>query len=158
MSIAHPQRQVLHDELHARPPEALEAPLSVWHCVMWTDAEARERSRTHLQALLALKGVQSVATEANFHRIRWGEVTLRWELHTEFVCWTFFLPLAEADVARLFGGEAPALALGLPEEWLSGLPGECVTRLCLWAVPRPRVGELVGARRVGTGRVGASGA
>ncbi|MBN8557894.1 MAG: DUF3422 family protein, partial [Burkholderiales bacterium] len=52
MPTAHPLRAELHHELHARPPEALTAPLAITHCVIWADAAARERSRAHLAALL----------------------------------------------------------------------------------------------------------
>ncbi|MFD1709617.1 DUF3422 domain-containing protein [Ottowia sp. GY511] len=146
MSIAHLQKQVLHDELHARPPEALNAPLSVWHCVLWSDARARELSREHLEALLIGRGLPPMAADANFHRVHLDGVTLRWEQHTEFVCWTFFQPMASAEVDALLAGQPPVPALGLSREWLDGLPGDCVTRLCVWAVPRPRDG-LSGALR-----------
>ena len=36
----HPQRALLHNEIHARPPEAIEAPVASTHIVMWTDAAA----------------------------------------------------------------------------------------------------------------------
>ena len=48
----HPQRALLHNEIHARPPEAIEAPVASTHIVMWTDAAAREVSRAHLGTLL----------------------------------------------------------------------------------------------------------
>ena len=34
----HAQRVLLHNEVHARPPEALVAPLAITHIVMLTDA------------------------------------------------------------------------------------------------------------------------
>ena len=48
----HPQRGLLHNEVHARPPESLTAPLAISHVVMLTDADGRDASRAHLCALL----------------------------------------------------------------------------------------------------------
>ena len=51
MTTSHPQRIALHNEIHARPPEAMSAPLAISHLVMLGDA-GREASRAHLAALL----------------------------------------------------------------------------------------------------------
>ena len=48
----HPQRAALHNEIHARPPEAIKAPLACLHIVMLADADMREASRAHLASLL----------------------------------------------------------------------------------------------------------
>ena len=48
----HPQRVALHNEIHARPPEPMEAPLAITHIVMLTDAAGRDASRAHLARLL----------------------------------------------------------------------------------------------------------
>jgi len=37
----HPQRIELHNEIHARPPEPMVAPLALTHIVMLTDAAER---------------------------------------------------------------------------------------------------------------------
>ena len=41
----HPERVPLHNEVHARPPEPMVAPLAIAHLVMFTDAEGRAASR-----------------------------------------------------------------------------------------------------------------
>ena len=38
----HAQRVALHNEIHARPPEAMDVPLSISHVVMVCDASQRE--------------------------------------------------------------------------------------------------------------------
>ena len=48
----HPHRVALHNEIHARPPEALEAPLALSRVVMFADAAQRQASREHVAALL----------------------------------------------------------------------------------------------------------
>jgi hypothetical protein len=47
-----PERMALHNEIHARPPEALNAPLAISHTVMVCDAAERDASRAHVAALL----------------------------------------------------------------------------------------------------------
>ena len=41
---SHPQRVALHNEIHARPPEAMTPPLALSHVVMVGDAPTREAS------------------------------------------------------------------------------------------------------------------
>ena len=48
----HPERMALHNEIHARPPEALNAPLAISHTVMVCDAAERDASRVHVANLL----------------------------------------------------------------------------------------------------------
>jgi uncharacterized membrane-anchored protein len=128
----HPQRSALHNEVHARPPESLAAPIAVTHVVMWADAAEREASRAHLAALLrdhhqALPDAHTTHLRADF-----GAFRLRWELHTEFVTWTFTAPLAPEG----FGTREPqGAAEALPQAWLERLPGRCLSCLNLWVLP-----------------------
>jgi uncharacterized membrane-anchored protein len=65
----------------------------------------------------------------NHVRVDLGAFRLRWELHTEFVSWTFM----RAVDAQVFKQADPMTAIqGVPQAWLSQLPGECLTRLHLW--------------------------
>ena len=76
---------------------------------------------------------------ANFHRAQLPGLVLRWEVHTEFVAWTFLRPMAAADVQALQAGAPPVDPAGVPADWLASLPGECLTQLRLWAVPREAI-------------------
>ena len=87
----HALRQALHNEVHARPPEPMRAPLAISHVVMFTDAVAREASRAHLLALLNTHGLPLPQAHVNHWRVDLGTWRLRWELHTEFVTWTFMV-------------------------------------------------------------------
>jgi uncharacterized membrane-anchored protein len=69
-----------------------------------------------------------------------GRARLRWELHTEFVTWTFLRRLQAAQLADLGGGEPPTAAEQLPAAWREALPGQALTGVHLWAVPRPAGG------------------
>ncbi len=96
MTRTHPQRVALHNEIHARPPEAMGAPLASSHLVMLTTAAEREASRGHLAALLRQHHLPLPDADANHLRMDLGAFRLRWELHTEFVTWTFSRPVEAA--------------------------------------------------------------
>ena len=126
----HALRRALHNEVHARPPEPMRAPLAISHVVMLADAEARDASRAHLLALLTDHHLPVPDAHANHLRVDLGNWRLRWELHTEFVTWTF---MADAP-AGLPRADDYGLALALlPQQWLKALPGECLARINLRA-------------------------
>jgi len=126
----HALRRDLHNEVHARPPEPMRAPLAISHVVMLADAQARDASRAHLLALLRDHHLPVPDANANHLRIDFGRWRLRWELHTEFVTWTFMAD-APAGLPKL---DDYGLALGLlPQQWLKDLPGECLARINLRA-------------------------
>ncbi|KQP14238.1 DUF3422 family protein [Pseudorhodoferax sp. Leaf267] len=127
----HPDRALLHNEIHARPPEALTAPLAITHVVMLADAEGRAASRAHLATLLRDHHLAPPDAQTTHLRIALGPLRVRWELHTEFVTWTFMLPMAEPDLAT----RTPAAAAeSVPHGWLAALPGQCLCSLNLWAL------------------------
>lgn len=129
-------RQTLHNEVHARPPEALQAPLAITHLVMQTGDGALEASRAHLAALLAGCGAEAPAPGAAFVRADLGRFRLRWELHTEFVAWTLVRPL-DADEATAVAQGDPLTALELaPPAWREALPGRPLAGVHLWALPQ----------------------
>lgn len=128
----HPQRTALHNEVHARPPEALAAPMAVTHIVMWADAAEREASRAHLAALLRDHHLPLPDAHTTHLRMDFGAFRLRWELHTEFVSWAFSAPLSPEG----FGTREPTgAAESVPHEWLAQLPGRCLSCLNLWVLP-----------------------
>ncbi len=128
----HPQRAVLHNEVHARPPQALSAPLALSHVVMACDATQREASRAHIAALLRDHHLPLPDPLSSHFRMDLGAFHLRWELHTEFVSWSFHTSLASAQPGAL----EPARALdAVPQDWFANLPGQCLSSLHLWVLP-----------------------
>jgi uncharacterized membrane-anchored protein len=128
----HPHRVQLHNEIHARPPEALQAPLAISHVVMLCDAQEREASRLHVQHLLRDHHLPQPDASCTHLRMEVGRFRIRWELHTEFVSWTFL------HAARLesFGDREPECAIDVvPQDWVAALPGRCLLSLHLWALP-----------------------
>ncbi len=125
----HPQRLALHNEVHARPPEPMEAPMAISRVVMWGNRESAQASRAHLAQLMRDHHLPAPDALTNHVRVDLGAFRLRWELHTEFVSWTFM----RAVDAQVFKQADPMTAIqGVPQAWLSQLPGECLTRLHLW--------------------------
>jgi uncharacterized membrane-anchored protein len=134
---SHPQRVALHNEIHARPPEAMSPPLALSHVVMVGDALTREASRAHVAALLRDHHLPQPDGESTHIRMDLGPFRIRWELHTEFVTWTF----SRSIEATGFGEREPATAIeAVPQEWLADLPGECLASLHLWVLPTQAFG------------------
>ena len=134
----HPQRGLLHNEVHARPPEALAAPLAISHIVMLADAAGRDASRAHLCALLRERHQPLPDAETTHLRLDLGTFRIRWEMHTEFVTWTFLMPLQTEG----FGTREPVGAVAsVPHAWLAALPGQCLCSLHLWVLPTQAFGS-----------------
>lgn len=127
----HAQRVLLHNEVHARPPEALVAPLAITHIVMLTDAMGRDASRAHLATFLRDHHQAPPDADTTHLRVDLGAFRIRWELHTEFVSWTFSVIPAGDALSK--DERAPMTALeAVPRDWLAALPGECLCALHLW--------------------------
>ena len=128
----HPQRVALHNEIHARPPEALDVPLSISHVVMVCDAAQRDASWAHMATLAHDHHMAPPGAGSTHVRLDLGPYRVRWELHTEFVSWTFTRRLNAAN----FGEQEPEAALAVvPQAWFAALPGQCLAKLHLWVLP-----------------------
>ncbi|MCW5256061.1 DUF3422 domain-containing protein [Verminephrobacter aporrectodeae subsp. tuberculatae] len=128
----HPHRVMLHNEVHARPPEAMSAPLAIAHIVMLADAAEREASRAHVAELLRDHHLALPDADSTHLRMDLGSLRMRWELHTEFVSWTFMQPAA---VDSLGEREPASAADAVAHDWLAALPGQCLCSLNLWVLP-----------------------
>lgn len=131
--VQHPQRAALHNEIHARPPQALLTPLAISHLVMLCDAAERAASRTHLAALLREHHLSPADERSSHWTMDLGVFQLRWEMHTEFVTWTFLRPLADGQLLQA----EPATALdAVAQDWFAHVPGQCLCSLHLWALSK----------------------
>jgi uncharacterized membrane-anchored protein len=134
----HPQRLALHNEIHARPPEAMNAPLAISHTVMVCDPGERDASRAHVAALLRDHHLPQPDAQSTHIRMDLGPFRIRWELHTEFVTWTF----TRAAEVNDFGERDPTTAMdAVPQGWLAGLPGQCLASMHLWVMPSQAFGN-----------------
>jgi len=133
MSLSqYPQRHALHNEIHARPPESMTAPLAVSHVVMLTSPAERAASRAHVAELLRNQHLPMPDAASTHLRMDLGKYRLRWEMHTEFVTWTF---MRQLDAAPVPGQTPPTASQVVPQEWLAALPGQCLASVHVWALP-----------------------
>ena len=116
----HPERLVLADEVHARPPEPLQTPARATYVAILVDADDRVAEAQHLARLCSRFDVQPPATGATQFSAQVGPVRLKWERHGEFSGYTLIAPGA-AD-----SGFAETAAQALPAGWLKALPGRTV--------------------------------
>lgn len=113
----HPQREALHNEVHARPNERLRTPVAITH-IGWV-GQAVSQAREHLNELLERRHLPQVSEAASHLSVDLGPLRLRWERHTEFHTATFVKPLATVPE----GFDKVALA-DVPHDWLHALPGQ----------------------------------
>ena len=136
----HPSRVALHNEIHARPPEAMTAPVAISHVVMVCDLQQRQASREHVAALLRDHHLPPPDETSAHIRMDIGGFRLRWELHTEFVTYTFTRAM-EGDTLE---EREPQTAMdAVPQEWLEKLPGEALTSMHVWALPNGKFASNV---------------
>lgn len=123
--------------------------MALSHVVMVCNAQQRDASRAHL-ASLARDHHLPPPDDASIHiRLDFGLYRLRWELHTEFVTWTFMRPSSSQADAEYERERGPERALDVvPQQWFAGLPGECLTALHLWVLPTTEVGTGSWIRQV----------
>lgn len=129
----HPLRVALHNEIHARPPEPMAAPMAISHVVMQCDPAQREASRAHVAVLLRDHHLPAPDAGCSHLRVEVGGFRLRWEMHTEFVTWSFTRLTFDP---RGFDEREPETAIAaVPQQWLANLPGRWLAGLHLWVLP-----------------------
>ncbi|MFD1627863.1 DUF3422 family protein [Azospirillum griseum] len=121
--IDHPLRLALTNEVHARPPESMTAPVRVTMLAMLSGEGAGETDRRHLESLCDWAGIPRPSLGATHHSASFGSFRLKWERHTEFSTWTIFRPSVTPVGALTDPFLEPALN-AVPRDWVNGLPGE----------------------------------
>lgn len=131
MLTPHPLREALHNEVHARPPERLAAPLALSHLAVLTPNGEGAAAREHLNALLRSRHLPLPAEDASHVSLELGGgLHLRWERHTEFQTFTFWRAEREAPS---FDAMPSTL---LPQDWLARTPGQWLVGLHLAVLPQ----------------------
>ena len=116
----HAERYAMAEEVHARPPEAVRAPMRASYLAVMIDADERAREAAHLQSLCQRFSVPPPLPGATHYRAGFGAVRLKWERHGEF---SGYLLIAPGAAARPFAEPAASL---LSADWLAGIPGHTV--------------------------------
>jgi len=122
----HPLRAALNAEVHSRPFASLQSPQRISHLALLSGEGAAERERQHVAGLCESRGVAGPLPDANHFYCDLGAFRLKWERHTEFSTYTFFLggPFADSPFATR--------ALDrVPRQWVTGLPGDLLVAVHL---------------------------
>jgi len=117
-----PQRELLHNEVHARPPARIRLPALVTYVAVFNDGLTREQECEHLRRLPGQDGLRVDDLQGNFLRLRLPGYTLKWERHTEFTRYSIVQPLPDG---MGLDGTNPDLSAAIvtPPGWLAGIPG-----------------------------------
>ena len=124
----HVARLPLNNEVHARPPEALPRRARLTYLVLFGELDMAP-----LVDLCERFGVAPPAQGSNHFSADLGPFRLKWELHTEFTRYWFFVPAK--GVADLFGVTALE---AVPRDWLQTLAGEVLVANHVEMLPLPK--------------------
>ncbi|MDF2095929.1 DUF3422 family protein [Aquibaculum arenosum] len=130
----HPQRQLLSDEVHARPYMRLQAPERASHLALYTGEDGVEAERSLLASFCEARGASPPGPDANFHLVELDGFRLRWERHTEFSTYGFFVAGDSQTAWRGEAAQAPFAGTAIeqvPDEWLQRLPGRVLAAVHL---------------------------
>ena len=121
-------REVLHNEVHARPPARIRLPALVVYVAVLNDGVSREQECAHLRQLADQSELPLEALSTSFLRLRFDNHTLKWERHTEFSRYTLVQSLP--DGALTDRDEAALLqSLVIPPQWWASIPGKTVAAI-----------------------------
>ncbi|MCY7388422.1 MAG: DUF3422 domain-containing protein [Burkholderiales bacterium] len=124
----HPQRYLLSNEIHARPPQELSAPERLSYIAISYEpvlAGLANPATSDLARLCVIWGAPLPTPEVTHFVAEHANLRLKWERHTEFVTFTFS---HKGEFERPF--ENPVIAL-VNEEWLATLAGKLVVAIHL---------------------------
>jgi uncharacterized membrane-anchored protein len=113
----HPDRAFLAEEVHARPPDALETPSRLTYVAILVSAEERDPEWQHVASLCESFGAAPPARDASHFATTLATVQMKWERHSEFSGYTFVVtgpspaPFSDPPITRL------------PTGWLPSIPG-----------------------------------
>ena len=119
----HALRVTLNDEVHARPPEVLKAPVLVSYIALLLGPAQHAAEDQGLADLARRLGAEPPAAAANHYSADLGAFRLRWERHTEFSRYMF---IVEGVGAEPFGATAIDR---VPEGFVAGLQGEVIAAI-----------------------------
>jgi uncharacterized membrane-anchored protein len=114
----HPQRFILHNEVHARSSVISGLPVRASHLALSRSSEEKNDERKHLKQLCERFGVSAPANDVDHFSASFDSFQLRWEQHGEFSTYTFYV---QGEESKPFA--EPALKK-VPVDWLAALTGK----------------------------------
>ncbi len=125
----HPLREVLTNEIHARPPLALAAPCQISHLALLSGEQAGDRDHRHVIALCSRFGAAEPKPGVKYWHVDLGPFQLNWERHTEFSTYTFIRQGGFSEPFR------DRVIDRIPQDWLRDLAGEVLVAIHLALEP-----------------------
>jgi len=134
----HPQRFVLSNEVHARPPEPVTPPMRISIIALKLDRPYTDDDRQRVVDLTERYGAVPPGKNAKHYSVDLSDFRLVWERHTEFIRYMF---ISKADDKPF---SEPAIA-AVPEDWLKSLPGELIVAAHAEILPEADVKDDIDA-------------
>lgn len=123
-----PHRELLHDEVHARPIAGITVPALVTQIAVLNADLAVAEEVAHVRRLVDAMDVPLEGLDPTFVHLPLPGFTLRWERHGEFSLYAVTQPLDPEDLWRV--DEPDLLSLvATPQGWLAGIPGRTIVAL-----------------------------
>ncbi len=117
--MEHPDRRLLNDEAHARPPDSLATPCALTYLVRLEARDVAIRPAIDVLAdLLQRFGIKLANRQTNHYICRLGDLGLRWERHTEYSRFTFTSEKIDRPPFSRSGRNE------VPDDWLQQLQNE----------------------------------
>ncbi|NOT85986.1 MAG: DUF3422 domain-containing protein [Methylococcaceae bacterium] len=116
----HPQRFVLHNEVHARASLILNLPVQASHLALLLSNDEKLQERKHLITLCERFGVAPPEKEVDHFTATFNAFQIRWEQHGEFSTYSFYVhdtpkvPFSDSALKQV------------PVDWLSQLSGQVI--------------------------------
>jgi uncharacterized membrane-anchored protein len=116
----HPQRFVLHNEVHARAPSIGTLPVRASHLALLLSSDEKLQERKHLATLCERFGVAPPEKEVDHFSATFNSFKIRWEQHGEFSTYSFYVHDTPADPF------ADSALKKVPVDWMSQLTGQVI--------------------------------
>ena len=116
----HPQRFVLHNEVHARASFIQSLPVRASHLALLLTNDEKMQERKHLITLCERFGVAPPEKDVDHFSATFNSFQVRWEQHGEFSTYSFYIydsrqePFADSAMKKV------------PVDWMSQLTGQVI--------------------------------
>ena len=116
----HPQRFVLHNEVHARAPFTLNLPVRASHLALLLSNDEKMQERQHLAMLCERFGVAPPEKDADHFSATFNSFQIRWEQHGEFSTYSFYVHDTPKDIFT------DSALKKIPVDWMAQTPGQVI--------------------------------
>ncbi|MDD5266121.1 MAG: DUF3422 domain-containing protein [Methylococcales bacterium] len=114
----HPQRFVLHNEVHARASFIQSLPVRASHLALLLTYDEKMQERKHLITLCERFGVAPPEKDVDHFSATFNSFQVRWEQHGEFSTYSFYIYDSKQDPF------ADSAMKKVPVDWMSQLTGQ----------------------------------